>query len=166
MKIPKNHTEQETMDIIDIVINRIAPKYIFNNYDIDDIKQEAFIICAEALSRYDNKRPLENFLSVNLSNRLKNLIRDNFGNSKDVNKKKVNSPATITSNIYNQYHFYELDISDLDEKEIISLIDDELPSHLREDLLKFMHDLPLTKNRRENLLKSIMSIIDENKKGR
>jgi hypothetical protein len=54
----------------------------------------------------------------------------------------------------------------LDEKEIIELIDDELPSHLREDLLKFMHDLPLTKNRRENLLKSIRSIIDENKKGR
>lgn len=166
MRIPKNHTEEETMEIIEIVVNRIAPKYTFNNYDVDDIKQEAFIICAEALHRYDNKRPLENFLAVNLSNRLKNLIRDNFGNSKDVNKKKVNSPSTITSNIYNQYHFYELDIAEIDQKHIMEIIDEHLPSHLREDLLKFMHDMPITKNRRENLLNTIRDIIDENKKGR
>ena len=35
------------------------------------------MICMDALNRYDQKRPLENFLSVNLSNRLKNFIRDN-----------------------------------------------------------------------------------------
>ena len=38
MKIPKNLNEQEVVDKIDLVINRIAPKYTFHGYDIDDIK--------------------------------------------------------------------------------------------------------------------------------
>ena len=83
MKIPSNLTEQETVKKIHSVIDKIAPRYVFSGYDIDDIKQESFIICMDALSRYDEKRPLENFLSVHLSNRLKNFIRDNFANSQD-----------------------------------------------------------------------------------
>ena len=74
MKIPKNLKEDEVLDKIELVINRIAPKYTFHGYDLNDIKQEAFIICYEALERYDQKRPLENFLSVNLSIDLKTLL--------------------------------------------------------------------------------------------
>ena len=77
MNIPDGMTEQEVVDQIEKVCNRIAPRYTFYGYALDDIKQEAFIICMEALNRYDNSRPLENFLSVNLSNRLKNFVRDN-----------------------------------------------------------------------------------------
>jgi DNA-directed RNA polymerase specialized sigma subunit len=55
-------TEQQVIDQINIVVNRIAPKYAFGTYGVDDIKQEAFIICMDALNRYDQKRPLENFL--------------------------------------------------------------------------------------------------------
>ena len=57
MKIPKNLKEDEVLDKIELVINRIAPKYTFHGYDLNDIKQEAFIICYEALERYDQKRP-------------------------------------------------------------------------------------------------------------
>ena len=74
MNIPKNMTREEVLDKINLVVNRISPKYTFHGYDLDDIKQEAFMICMDALNRYDQKRPLENFLSVNLSNRLKNFI--------------------------------------------------------------------------------------------
>ena len=65
MKIPKGMTEREVVDQIEVVCNRIAPKYTFYGYTAEDLKQEAFIICMEALNRYDEKRPLENFLSVN-----------------------------------------------------------------------------------------------------
>jgi len=78
MKIPSNMTESQLMKSIETVVNRIAPKYTFNGYDVDDIKQESFLICVDALDRYDENRPLENFLSVHLSNRLKNFVRDNF----------------------------------------------------------------------------------------
>ena len=83
MKIPKNMTKDEVIDKIKIVVDRIAPRYTFHGYDIDDMKQEAFIICIDALDRYDQKRPLENFLAVNLSNRLKNFVRDNYCSNKD-----------------------------------------------------------------------------------
>ena len=51
MKIPKNLKEDEVLEKIELVINRIAPKYTFHGYDINDIKQESFIICYEALEK-------------------------------------------------------------------------------------------------------------------
>ena len=42
------------MEIIDKVINRTAPKYTFGFYEVDDIKQESFIICLDAMKNYDN----------------------------------------------------------------------------------------------------------------
>ena len=159
-KFVTKYSEAETLEIIDTVINRIAPKYTFNGYDIDDIKQESFIICHEALKRYDNKRPLENFLSVNLSNRLKNFVRDNFGHSKDVEKKKLHSPSTITANIANSYHFYEFDDEYLDRKNMMAKIEEQLPPTLREDYLKFINNVYLNKNKRESLLKTLKEIVE------
>jgi len=39
MKIPKGMTEQQVIDQINIVCNRIAPRYTFYGYTVDDIKQ-------------------------------------------------------------------------------------------------------------------------------
>jgi hypothetical protein len=64
MRIPDGMTEGDVMITIERVSSRIAPKYVTYGYTLDDMKQEAFIMCVEALPRYDNKRPLENFLSV------------------------------------------------------------------------------------------------------
>ena len=89
-------TEQQVIDQIKIVCDRISPRYTFYGYTVDDIKQEAFIICMEALNRYDEARPLENFLSVNLSNRLKNFVRDNhFIGDENVDRQKVYQPAQL-----------------------------------------------------------------------
>ena len=89
-------TKEEVLEKIDLVVNRISPKYTFHGYDVDDIKQEAFMICMDALDRYDQKRPLENFLSVNLSNRLKNFVRDNHYIGQDENKRNVLCPKQLT----------------------------------------------------------------------
>ena len=108
MKIPKGMTEREVVDQIEVVCNRIAPKYTFYGYTAEDLKQEAFIICMEALNRYDEKRPLENFLSVNLSNRLKNFVRDHhFIKNDNGDRVKVLNPAQLE---------YENTIVDDDEK--------------------------------------------------
>ena len=77
MRIPSGMTEEQVINTITTVCDRISPKYTFYGYTVDDIKQESFIICIEALNRYEEGRPLENFLSVNLSNRLKTFMRDN-----------------------------------------------------------------------------------------
>jgi DNA-directed RNA polymerase specialized sigma24 family protein len=161
MKIPKNMTEQETMHIIQTVINRIAPRYTFNGYEVDDIKQEAFIICVDALNRYDNCRPLENFLSVNLSNRLKNFVRDNFGNAKDLEKKKVLSPISFFHDTNCNSQYYEMDIEEIDQKQLMQLVEAHLPISMREDFLKLINGMNLVSTKREALIKKIKDIINE-----
>lgn len=158
MKIPKNLNEQEVIDKIDLVINRIAPKYTFHGYDIDDIKQEAFIICYEALERYDQKRPLENFLSVNLSNRLKNFIRDNNFTKSSEDKRKVLSPKQLVfENLVcdekANHHEYL--------NEVTEIIDEELPTHMRADYLKIMNNIYIPKKRRLDVLEYIRQLLED-----
>ena len=70
MKIPNNMTEDQVVDIITKVAHRLAPKFTFAFYETEDIEQEAFMLGVEALGRYDDTKPLENFLYTHISNRL------------------------------------------------------------------------------------------------
>ncbi len=159
MKIPKNMSEEQVYETIYSIVERISHKYTFYGYEVDDIKQEAFIICLDAIERYDECRPLENFLSVNLSNRLKNFIRDNHYVKNNDHKKKVKQPYNLCSeNIVNED--FDLD-KIIEEKEIFDLIDSELPSNLREDYLKVINDVPISKNRKERLHEAIREIISD-----
>ena len=97
MKIPNNMTEDQVVEEINVVVNRMSQRYTFYGYEVDDIKQEAFIICMDALERYDNKRPLENFLSVHLSNRLKNFVRDNHYMKDEEEKRRIDGKYTSFS---------------------------------------------------------------------
>jgi len=163
MKIPSEMTEQQVMDQITIVCNRISPKYTFYGYTNEDIWQEAFIICVEALNRYDEARPLENFLSVNLSNRLKTFMRDNYfiGNSND-SRKKLARPSQldyedkiIDSDTEKQQY------EELDFKNMTEAIDKYIPASIRMDYLKIINDIYITKQRKEEVLRIIRGILEE-----
>jgi|TARA_B100000497_G_C7631152_1_gene379357 RNA polymerase sigma factor (sigma-70 family) len=159
MKIPKNMSEEQVYDTIFNIIERISHKYTFHGYEVEDIQQEAFIICVDALNRYDEKRPLENFLSVNLSNRLKNFIRDNHFVKNNNHKKKIKQPyALVSENIINEK--FDLD-QIIEHKEIFDLIDDQLPSNLREDYLKIINDIPISKSKKEKIFETIRSIVED-----
>ena len=160
MKIPKNMTKTEVIDKIQLVVDRIAPKYTFHGYDVDDMKQEAFIICIDALDRYDQKRPLENFLSVNLSNRLKNLVRDNYCTYKDIEKKKVMAPAPLISD--NIVDTRRTDHSSkVNTREASDIIDEHLPVELRADYLKMINDVYILKKKKDEILLVIKDILKE-----
>lgn len=162
MRIPKGMTEKQVIDQIQIVCERIAPKYIFYGYTKEDIMQESFIICIEALNRYEEGRPLENFLSVNLSNRLKTFMRDNYfiGNSNEA-RKKLAQPSQL------DYEDKIIDDADensydgLDIKDMIIAIDKHIPASVRMDYLKIVNDIYITKQRREEILDIIKSILQE-----
>lgn len=165
MKIPKNMTYDQLMKQIEVVINRIAPRYTFSTYDIDDIKQEAFIICMDALDRYDQKRPLENFLSVHLSNRLKNFVRDNYFSKDEEEKKKVLKPEYLSNNDDVQY---DADYDHrIEGKNVKFIIDKYLPSQYRADYLKMINDVYIPKKRREDLVSLIKELVENhiNEKG-
>ena len=158
MKIPKNLTQEEVIDTIQLIINRIAPKYSFYGYDVDDIKQEAFIICCDALNRYDEHRPLENFLAVNLSNRLKNFVRDNNFTKSCESKKNVLSPKPLVFEdvVYDKYDelFHE-------HSEIFKIIDDKLPSFMRSDYLKMKNGVYVSKRKRIEIIDEIRNILKD-----
>jgi RNA polymerase sigma factor (sigma-70 family) len=160
MKIPKHMTEQQVVDQINIVVNRISARYTFHGYEVEDIKQEAFIICMDALDRYDPSRPLENFLSVHLSNRLKNFVRDNFYTKDEEEKKKILKPSSLS---YDDYIPHEEKVEDdkIDAQSLQKTIDIKLPAEYRSDYLKIINDVYVPKKRREEIIEIIKELIDE-----
>lgn len=162
MKIPEGMTQEQVINQINIICDRIAPKYTFHGYPIEDMKQEAFIICIEALNRYEPGRPLENFLSVNLSNRLKTFMRDNFfiGNSNE-DRKKLAQPAQleyedklIDEKSENKYDY-------LDIKAMAEAVDKHIPASDRMDYLKIINDIYVTKQRKEDIVNTMKQILEE-----
>ena len=160
MKIPKNMTKEDVIKQINIVVNRISPKYTFNGYEVDDIKQEAFIICMDALERYDHNRPLENFLSVHLSNRLKNFVRDNFYTKNEDDKKKILSPKQLSYEDYIPEDSFDSDVT-IDAKDMQKIIDQFLPSDYRGDYLKIISDVYVPKKRRDEVILKIKELLAE-----
>ena len=86
MKIPKGMTEAEVLAVINKICDRYAYKFQFGYFEPDDIRQEAFIIAVDALDRYEEGRPLENFLAVHVKNRLNNFKRDKYYRQNRKNK--------------------------------------------------------------------------------
>jgi len=160
MKIPPNMSETQLIDEINLVVNRIAPKYTFYGYDVEDIKQESFIICVDALDRYDPSRPLENFLSVHLSNRLKNFVRDNHFLKGEDEKRRVLQPGQLVNDdtILDQQL---IRTENIDYKEMIGILDRKLPAHYRADYLKIVNDVYVPKKRKEEVLDLIYYILEE-----
>ena len=153
------------MSTIMLVSSRLANKFTFPNYEADDIAQEAFIIGVEAMNRYDGVRPLENFLSIHIKNRLKNFKRDNYyrpdqGKAQEIQngKKKLLDASSIDSI---KYLVVNSECSEnLEERELYEYIDLYLPANMRSDFLRFKNDLPLTKTKKANLLNELRSILE------
>lgn len=165
MIIPSGMTADQVVRQIEKVVRRIAPKYTFYGYTVEDISQESFIICMEALPRYDATRPLENFLSVHLSNRLKNFIRDNhFSNTEDTNKVRVMKPAQLDHehSLIDQRNSFAVDEDAIDYGEMSKVIDKKLPAQYRLDYLKMQNDVYISRQRREEIVIVIREILTEN----
>lgn len=162
MKIPKGISQEDLMATLEKVIDRIAPKYTFHGYTAEDIKQEAFIICIEKiLPEWDRVRPLENFLSFCLSNRLKNFVRDtHYLNVENEQKVRVVKPAQLDNE---NMVLDERDDGEtaLDYKDMQSIINKHLPSSYRLDYLKMVNEVYTSKARREEIKSLIMDILKD-----
>lgn len=172
MKIPKNHTENEVVDIIDRVARRYADRFTFGYYDYDDIYQEAFILGIDGLERYDESRPLENFLSIHIRNRLITFVRDNYYRQDMMTEKGVainevkkmlidtldieNIDSDYEKNMQREFCFETLYLN-----EFMETIDAGLHASYREDYLKFLDGFKLTPARQNNLLEHIREILRE-----
>jgi hypothetical protein len=76
--LPHNVDESEFVRVVENISKRLGYKFKFGYHDFDDMKQQAYIFALEGLQKYDNKRPLENFLWTHIRNRLFNYKRNNY----------------------------------------------------------------------------------------
>lgn len=191
MKIPKGYTEEQVVEIIEKISRRLANKFKFGYHEVDDMKQQAALFAWEGLENYDNVRPLENFLWVHVHNRLYNFKRNNFSRLdkpclscplnayinnqctlyKDLNDceyyAKWNERNEIKKSLMSTKEHQEvIDIREsqsdqVDYKEILDLIDKNIPLSMREDWIRYSHKLKLSKTKRTNLTNLIIIILKE-----
>ena len=175
MKIPKGMTEAEVLEIINKICDRYAYKFKFGYFEPDDIRQEAFIIALDALDRYEEGRPLENFLAVHVKNRLNNFKRDKYYRQ---NKKKQDERREQLNNS-KKFLMEPLDISNIRDEternmrvedsfveeianqELLDIIDENLDVSLRADYLRVRHGSYVPKPRRRQIVDEIRQILKE-----
>lgn len=77
-KISNKVSEEEFLKVVENISKRLANKFKFAYHSFEDMKQQAAIFALEGLEKYDNSRPLENFLWTHVRNRLFNYKRNNY----------------------------------------------------------------------------------------
>lgn len=104
MYIPPGKTEAEVLDAIERCVNQLAPKFVFGHYDLEDIKQHGRMKAIEMLNnrKYDESRPLENFLYTVIKTRYYNLQRDKLRRS-DAPCKKCHGGEPCTPGCCDKY---------------------------------------------------------------
>ncbi len=143
------------------VAKRVATKFTFPNYDVEDIVQEAYIMGMDALSRWDGVRPLENFLSVHIRRRLMNLKRDKYfrPNSKVQEEKKKLMDASPVEDIKNLIRA-SAESDNIEFRELLGYIDKHLPVGLRKDYIKLINDDILSRQAKNSLCEVLREILE------
>lgn len=159
-------TEEQVVSTILKISSRLASKYTFPNFEQDDISQEAFIIGMEALDRYDGIRPLENFLSIHIRNRLKNFKRDNYyrpdeGKAEEIQKGKKKLLDAGNIDDMRAFIIAKEYASSLEERELLEYIDKNLSTNLRSDYLRFKNEQPLSKTKKSHLVEELRNILEK-----
>jgi hypothetical protein len=77
-KLPNDVSNEKFLEVLDNISKRLGHKFKFGYHDFEDMKQQAAIFALEGLERYDNTKPLENFLWTHVRNRLFNYKRNNY----------------------------------------------------------------------------------------
>jgi hypothetical protein len=119
----------------------------------------------EALERYDEGKPLENFLFVHIGNRLKNFKRDNYfrhdeGKAEKVQKRKRNllEPANLED-----FSVAKGDndlTSKISDQEILQLVKKNIPASMRADFLRMCAGVTLPKARRLEIMSTVRRIVE------
>lgn len=173
------------------ICKRLAQKYTFGHYDIDDIAQEAFIIGMRLLPKFNRRKgmSLESFLYMSINNRLKDFKRDNYArifhkceycnneenpevpceycqrrNWRIETRKNIVEPLDIDNICSDEESGVTTNndfIEDVEIAELKSIVDQELPVNLRSDYIRMLHDIQIPKTRRNLIEFSIIQILEK-----
>ena len=169
MRQPTDH-EVET---IQKIAKQYSYNYKFSSYEPEDIEQECFIIGLEVLDKYDSEQPLENFLRVCIKNRIKNFKRNKFFRygckckdgkcescKRKQEKKNIINPISIDSIDPDKESRMQVEAeNNFDFQEIMSIIDEEIPSEYREDFLKMQSGVKISTFKRKKIQEIVKGIL-------
>lgn len=151
--------ESVFLDTVKLVARGLKNKFEFGIYDSDDIEQEIFIISLDAMKHYNHDYPLDNFLRVNAKNRLITLKRDKFFRP-DAKHKEKKQKLNSADSIQNTEIFEKLYEEDVECNDLLEMIEQQLPANMREDYLKLLAGVKLTKIKRDRLINEVLTIIN------
>lgn len=190
MKIPKGMTEAHVLETIEKVASFLAPKFRFGYNEISDMKQYATIFAIEGLEKYNPKLgTLETFLWTHVRNRLFNLKRDNYERPdnpcsnctlqcdkanceiyqkwylRNAKKRNIINPIEL-GNVHDENENNMKVMPDieglLDYKEMINVIDRDIPINLRTLWVKLQNGFTLNKSDKEKIIPVIRDILKRN----
>lgn len=153
----------------------MVSKYTFGYYDVDDMRQEAFIIGWLVLPKFNGSAPLENFLSVHIRRRLLNFHRDHYYSSaikedesqrykNNIIRKNLIDTISIDNvqdeNEDNMFYYVEF-VNDIECKEVLKLIDINLDINLRTDYLRMRDGITIAKAKKDKIYEAIHIILEE-----
>lgn len=73
-----NISEEELVEKIYKVVSLLAKSFRFGYHEVEDMKQQGALFVLQNLDKYDEARPLENFIYTHVKNRFINFVRDNY----------------------------------------------------------------------------------------
>lgn len=145
-----------------MVAERLAPKFIFAYWNLEDITQEAILMGMDALSRWDGNRPLENFIHIHIRNRLNTLRRDKYYRAEPG---KAVGPQEAKKSLLNckdidtcPQPMKEVEIYSFNE-EMIEILERELPAKYRGDYLRAVGEGKLSPKKKSDLVYQIRLIL-------
>jgi RNA polymerase sigma factor (sigma-70 family) len=168
MRIPQGMTENEVISVMKELVEKIAKQYTFGYLTVEDLEQEGYLECMDALERYDGRGPLINFLSVNLKNRLFNFRRDEYyrynPRCEDECQCRFCRQKEDKKNLLNPQDLFEyseeliMDDNSVELTDLLNKIDRALPTSLRPDYLKLKSGAKLPKKRKDAIIQKLKDI--------
>lgn len=151
MNLPEHINAEEFNAAIEKIMAMIRRKYKYSIHDGEDLAQEALFIAIGACESYKpEKGALYNFLSISVSNRIKNFIRNK--RHREVNCVSIFNIEEETIKIGNMK---------TSRDEFWNMIDEYLSSEYRADYLKIRQGISLPKIRKIKLMAELKRIVDE-----
>lgn len=153
---------QEHLNEIIRIAKIHGPKYVFGMHTKEDMVQEAIMMGMDAYGRWDKIRPLENFLCIHISNRLKTFKRDNFFRATGGNEKRQSFKRDLAepSHLSPIENCYEHDfLGPIFNRENIELIEIKIPNHLRRNYLRLKHGAKLEFSKKQEIINCIKVIL-------
>jgi DNA-directed RNA polymerase specialized sigma24 family protein len=140
-----------SLEIIMRIADSLSEAYSSKILPKEDLQQEIFLFCVDAMTRYDGRAPLENFLRKHARNRLLNLIR--FNKRRRVLHDTVDVDSLKEVLAYNPTDRMEGD-------ELFAIINEELNTQERKVLIRMLDGVSVSINRKNHVREKVREIIE------